>query len=905
MEKTMMDGRVDQGLDVLETLYGRYWQGGEALLRAFADQRKFGNTVSEVAWNQASRVRHAAAAFADELQHTIEHELKQLHARTSNAPASWMADWIGYLTDAVQRQVLMLDTLRQRGNNYVEHLKAGMPPVLDFQYELLIDGRELASPVNYSLVRIVPPADVTIDDDKQPFMIIDPRAGHGAGIGGFKPDSQVGEAFKGGHPVYFVVFRPVPEPGQTMADVRDAEVEFLREIARRHPNAHRPAVIGNCQGGWAAMLLAASAPELAGPVVVNGAPMSYWAGRTGENPMRYTGGLSGGALPALVMSDLGNGVFDGAWLVLNFEGLDPANHLFKKYYHLYSHIDSEASRYLGFERWWGGFHLMNEAEIRWIVENLFVGNRLARGEARLGGEAIDLRRITSPIVVFASHGDNITPPQQALNWIADLYANVDEIKMRGQRIVYMIHQSIGHLGIFVSAKIATREHDAITETLRAIDGLPPGLYEMKLDDAADRVHIRFEARTIDDLLGIDDGRDDEALFASVARLSEMGTELYELAVRPFVRAAVTPESAQAARDFQPIRLRRSLFSDQNPLMKPVEAWAATARAQRQPVDLDNPFAAFERIGALVVENQLNLYRGMRDGWRETVFHAIYGSPLMKGIGHHELQGAEHRRGKDLRALPEVRAALEAMTEGGAAEGAVRMLGLMSKARGYLRRSRMERVLDMLTHTDRFGHFDEAALAKLLRQQQIIVDLEPQQALATLPLLLDTEDKRRTALAAVVDVSGSVETMHPAALVLLQRFQQMLGMQGAAALAAGPGPAALTGPVARTALAADLATDAQAAGHPALAVAGTPVPRAPKIEPRAHGEQPDDLESLAGVGPRMAEKLHQLGIECYAQLAALEPEEAAWLDLKLNARGRVMREGWIEQARARLNGHATD
>lgn len=43
-------------------------------------------------------------------------------------------------------------------------------------------------------------------------MIIDPRAGHGAGIGGFKPDSQVGDAFADGHAVYFVAFRPMPEP---------------------------------------------------------------------------------------------------------------------------------------------------------------------------------------------------------------------------------------------------------------------------------------------------------------------------------------------------------------------------------------------------------------------------------------------------------------------------------------------------------------------------------------------------------------------------------------------------------------------------------------------------------------------------------------------------------------------
>jgi poly(3-hydroxyalkanoate) synthetase len=55
---------------------------------------------------------------------------------------------------------------------------------------------------------------------------------------------------------------------------------------------------------------------------------------------------------------------------------------------------------------------MNGNEIRWIVENLFIGNKLTRGEAFLSdGTQVDLTRIEAPIVVFASYGDNITPPR--------------------------------------------------------------------------------------------------------------------------------------------------------------------------------------------------------------------------------------------------------------------------------------------------------------------------------------------------------------------------------------------------------------------------------------------------------------------------------------------------------------
>jgi hypothetical protein len=72
-------------------------------------------------------------------------------------------------------------------------------------------------------------------------VIIDPRAGHGPGIGGSKLNSQIGVALDYGHPVYFVMFYVDPEPGQTIADVHAAEIRFLEELAARHPGAPRPA----------------------------------------------------------------------------------------------------------------------------------------------------------------------------------------------------------------------------------------------------------------------------------------------------------------------------------------------------------------------------------------------------------------------------------------------------------------------------------------------------------------------------------------------------------------------------------------------------------------------------------------------------------------------------------------
>src|SRR5215212_1578676 len=291
---------------------------------------------------------------------------------------------VEYMVDAAQRSVLFWDVLRQRGNQYQEHLAKIAPHVLDYAAELVIDGRTLERPVNYVLVRIIPPKGVEVDPTRRPFVVVDPRAGHGPGIGGFKADSEIGVVFKAGHPCYFVGFLPDPMPGQTIEDIARAEAIFLEKVIALHPNGDgKPCVIGNCQAGWAIMMLAAVRPELFGPIILAGSPLSYWAGVRGKNPMRYSGGLLGGSWLTALAGDLGGGKFDGANLVQNFENMNPANTFWSKQYNVYEKVDTEAARYLEFERWWGGHVTLNAEEIQFIVDELFVGNNLAAGRIKM------------------------------------------------------------------------------------------------------------------------------------------------------------------------------------------------------------------------------------------------------------------------------------------------------------------------------------------------------------------------------------------------------------------------------------------------------------------------------------------------------------------------------------------
>ena len=714
----------------------------------------------------------------------ILRRLAQREAEAGKAMASLVsqvkpADLGLYAIDAWQRWVLFLDVLRQRGNTFVSHQKDGCPPVLAYEFDVVVDGSKLERPVNYSLVRIRPPAGVTIREDARPYVIIDPRAGHGSGIGGFKSESEVGVAMHAGHPVYFCIFTTHPTATQTLADVTRAEASFVREVQRRHPNSNKPVIIGNCQGGWAAMLLAATNPDISGPVVVNGAPLSYWSGTRGKNPMRYLGGLFGGILPALLASDLGNGEFDGANLVLNFENLNPSNSLWKKYYDVFADVEGESQRYLDFERWWSGFYFMNEKEIHWLIENLFVGNKLARGGAQLDSRMhVDLRNIRAPMIVFASHGDNITPPPQALNWIADLYSSVQEIKARGQRIVYTVHDSVGHLGIFVSSAVAKKEHKEIVSTLKAIEAMAPGLYEMKIVEVRGEGRdkhftVDFEERTIDDIRKLDDGRDDERPFAAIARLSSLAAEVYSIAMRPFVRAMTSSAMAQWRVDTQPLRAQRYLLSDQNPLVAPLRDLAQAVRDQRVSAPADNPLRRAEKLASDVYGEWLDAVRDLRDGWVETWFYSVYSSPLMRAVGATELPRISEVVGTDLRAVPEVRQALAQINRGNFAVAVIRMLILLARSRKSVRRDRLDRANELLTTQEPFVELGEEARTRIIHQQNLIVEFEPEQALATLPRLLPKAGDRPRAIALCEQVAGSYAQMGGETREMFARIKKVL------------------------------------------------------------------------------------------------------------------------------------
>jgi hypothetical protein len=673
-----------------------------------------------------------------------------------------------YWLDAWQRTILFLDLLRQRGNNYRAHEAQEVPHVLDFEAELVRDGRTLARPVNYGLARIVPPKGVRIDARKRPFIVVDPRAGHGPGIGGMKQDSEIGVALEAGHPCYFVGFLPEPMPEQTIEDVWNAQAQFVEDVVARHPDAEgRPAIIANCQAGWQTMIMAATHPDLAGPILLAGSPLSYWAGTRGKDRMRYLGGVLGGTWLTALAGDLGGGRFDGANLVANFEAMNPANTFWGKPYNVFAKVDTEGPRFLDFETWWGSPVLLNAGEMQWIADNLFVGNRLATGALRTAdGLRIDLRNIKSPIIVFCSWGDDITPPPQALGWITDIYADDDDLIANGTTIVYCLHQSIGHLGIFVSGQVASKEHGEFADCMDMIDLMPPGLYEAVITEfepgtaqagPIDNPYLfTLQARSLDDIRAIVGGSDeDELRFATAARLSEVNLGLYRALAQPAVRAMTSPAAAEAARALHPNRMRFAMFSDQNPWMQLVARTAEQVRQQRRPAAADNPLLEAERKASSWISASLEAAGQIRDATAENLFLLAYGSPLLQALTGLGPDVAMRRRHVERDLVREAdqkqqQAELERQFEsGGALEAMLRALIYVRAAEGAVDERGYAMLQALRAEQPRRERRTTAELKAAMRNQFLLIRLDMERAVAAIPRLLPGKaEDRRELLAAI-------------------------------------------------------------------------------------------------------------------------------------------------------------
>jgi hypothetical protein len=262
-------------------------------------------------------------------------------------------------------------------------------------------------------------------------------------------------------------------------------------------------------------------------------------------------------------------------------------------------------------------------------------------------------------------------------------------------------------------------------------------------DGVVQYDVTLHERKLEDLRRLQKfDRVDEKPFEAVAALSELNERAYELLVRPLIRDTMPEWLANLMREWHPLRVQRWAFSDRNPWLAAVPALAAAVRANRQPRAADNLDRQAERLYSEYVSAALDLYRDLRDAASEAAFFEVYGNMLSLSMAE-ERAAIRRRTPFDARALPAVRQVLDEIEQGGLADAIIRTGILVVKAGGGKRRlAQMEYTRALLAPTGVLRHIDEDQLRRLLHEETLVVEFEPQRAKTSLPKLVKSAEDRQ-------------------------------------------------------------------------------------------------------------------------------------------------------------------
>lgn len=273
-----------------------------------------------------------------------------------------------------------------------------------------------------------------------PTLVIAPYAGHTSMIADYHEGQSLMQTLQaaGVGPLFLTDWH-----GAT-ADMKDLEVDdYLASLlACIDDLGGRVNLVGLCQGGWTAAMLAARFPSKVGSLVLAGSPIDTHAGHgpllkmVKQSPMSF--------YEDLVAS--GNGLMLGKYMLAGWKNMHPAQHYVQEHIDLYEHIDDPVwlSKTEAFERWYE-----NPLDLpgRWylqVIDRLFKQNQLARGEFVALGRPLQLKDITCPLYLLAGESDDITPAEQV--FAAKTLCGTPADQVEAQTVPG------GHVGLFMGKR---------------------------------------------------------------------------------------------------------------------------------------------------------------------------------------------------------------------------------------------------------------------------------------------------------------------------------------------------------------------------------------------------------------------------------------------------------------------
>ncbi len=290
-----------------------------------------------------------------------------------------------------------------------------------------------------------------------PTLVLPPQAGHASSIVDYGRDQSQMRTLRDAGLDRLYAIDWVPATAQT-ADWSIGEyVTVLEDIVELLGG--RVNLVGDCQGGWLAVVYAGLHPDQVNTLTIGGAPIDTHVGQSAIQ--EWTRMLARrnelGLYRALVRA--GGGVQRGDHQLTGFKLLEPGAEIERLMGLLANIRDPDyVTRHIDFTNWFEWTQDLPGAFYLWIIEHLFVHNELARGELVVGGERVNLSSIDCPIYLLAGTKDHITPPEQ-------VWALADLVSTPTQHIERELVDA-GHLGLFMGRAALAEHWKPIAERVR-------------------------------------------------------------------------------------------------------------------------------------------------------------------------------------------------------------------------------------------------------------------------------------------------------------------------------------------------------------------------------------------------------------------------------------------------------
>jgi hypothetical protein len=294
--------------------------------------------------------------------------------------------------------------------------------------------------------------------------------------------------------------------------------------------------------------------------------------------------------------------------------------------------------------------------------------------------------------------------------------------------------------------------------------------------------MRCEARTFSDIRALGgNSAADERCFAAVDHVSQTNLALYRTFMQPVVRALVNPALAEAVRQLHPLRLQYELFSNANPAMASVGAWAEKVCEHRKPAGADNPFTAMQDNISRQIVAALDAWREFNEAAAERTFIATYGSEALqtaagvdtravlpprrasKNLLHYELV---EKRIADLRSR---------ISSGGLREAVIRSLLFAAMDRAAVD----ERGFEALRRIRRSqSDVPLSAFKTTVREQFDMLSIDPEAAVAAIPSMLPADiAARQKAFNLICEVLSARGSHSREDLNRIRRIGALYGLDG--------------------------------------------------------------------------------------------------------------------------------